>query len=107
MTAQPVTDATFDHDVVRASGPVLVDYWAPWCGPCYQVAPVLDRIAAERDVTVLNLNADENPRTAARFAILAMPTLQLWVDGQVVRQVVGARSKAALLKEFDAFLAPR
>ncbi len=101
-----VTDATFASEVLQADRPVLVDFWAPWCGPCYQVVPVLERIAAERagQLSVVKMNADENPETAARLAILAMPTLQLYVRGELVTSIVGARSKAALERALEPFL---
>jgi thioredoxin 1 len=101
---QTVTDATFADVVLAGERPVLVDFWAPWCGPCHQIVPVLQRIAGERDLVVVKMNVDENPETARRLSILAMPTLQLYVRGQLVCQVVGARSRAALLRELDPFL---
>jgi thioredoxin 1 len=101
-----VTDATFTREVLEADRPVLVDFWAPWCGPCYQVVPVLERIAAERagQLTVVKMNVDENPQTAARLSILSMPTLQVYVRGELVKSLVGARSKAALDRELEPLL---
>jgi thioredoxin 1 len=104
--AKTVTDETFDADVLNVPRPVIVEYWAQWCGPCRQVSPVLDAIAAERSgqVDVVKINIDENPRTAQKYQILAVPALNLFSGGQLVKQVVGARSKSALLREFEEFL---
>jgi thioredoxin 1 len=83
-----------------------VEYWAEWCPPCKQISPVLDTIAAEQDgaVDVVKLNVDDNPETARRFSVLQIPTLSLFSGGHVVKQVIGARSKAALLREFGDYL---
>jgi len=99
---RPVTDATFESEVLRSPRPVIVEYWAPWCGPCRQVAPVLEAIAAEHagHVDVVKLNTDENPATTQRYQVLAIPTVAVFSGGQVVRQVLGARSKSALLRDF-------
>lgn len=104
--AKAVTEETFDADVLASPRPVIVEYWAPWCGPCRQVGPVLDAIAAEHSdqVDVVKVNTDENPRIAREYAILHVPTISLFSGGQVVRQVIGARSKAALLREFASFV---
>lgn len=103
--AKAVTDESFDADVLASPRPVIVEYWAPWCGPCRQVGPVLDAIAAEHAdrVDVVKVNTDENPRIARDYAILHVPTISLFSGGQVVKQVVGARSKAALLRDFADF----
>jgi len=97
-----VTDATFESEVLRSPRPVIVEYWAPWCGPCRQVAPVLEAIASEHagQVDVVKLNTDENPQTTQRYQVLAIPTVAVFSGGQVVKQVLGARSKSALLRDF-------
>jgi thioredoxin len=105
-TAKTVTDDTFEADVLNGPRPVIVEYWAPWCGPCRQVGPVLDAIAAERDgqVDVVKVNIDENPRTAQKYQVLMVPTLNLFSGGELVKQIVGTRSKSALLREFADFI---
>jgi len=101
-----VTDESFASEVLQNPRPVIVEYWAPWCGPCRQVAPVLEAIAQEHagQVDVVKLNTDENPRTAQRYQVLAVPTLAVFSGGQVVKQVLGARSKSALLRDFADYL---
>ncbi|GAA2791740.1 thioredoxin [Kribbella solani] len=98
-----VDEATFDEVVLRSDKPVLVDFWAEWCPPCHQIAPVLAQIGAERNdqLTVVKLNADEHPAIAARYRVMAMPTLILFHHGEMIWAVVGARPKARLLKELD------
>ena len=98
-----VDEATFDEEVLRSEKPVLVDFWAQWCPPCHQIAPVLAQIGAERNeqLTVVKLNSDENPAISARYRVMALPTLILFHHGEVIWSVVGARPKAKLLKELD------
>jgi len=96
-----VTDASFSQDVLSSSTPVLVDFWATWCGPCKMVAPVLEEIAKEKtgDLRVVKLDVDANPETARDFQVVSIPTLILFKDGQPVKRIVGAKGKAALLRE--------
>jgi len=101
-----VTDANFADSVEGSGKPFVVDFWAPWCGPCRMMEPVLKEVAAEYDaLTVGKLNVDENPATATKFDILSIPTLLVFKDGQVVKKIVGARSKKQLVDELSAWLA--
>ena len=101
-----VTDATFEADVLKSDKPVVVDYWAEWCDPCRMVAPVLEQIASEHGdkIDVVKLNVDENPVTSQRYGIMNIPTLGVFKDGEVVKEIVGARPKSALLHELADFI---
>jgi thioredoxin 1 len=101
-----VTDETFEAEVLQSSKPVIVDYWAEWCGPCRMIAPVLEEIASEyaEKIDVVKLNVDENPAIAQRYQILAIPTLNVFKDGEVVKQIKGAKPKAALLRDLAEFI---
>jgi thioredoxin 1 len=101
-----VTDSNFDDEVVSSPRPVIVEYWAPWCGPCRQVGPVLEAIAAENAgrVDVVKLNIDENPQVVQRYGIMLAPTIELFSGGQVIKQVIGAKSKSALMREFEGLI---
>jgi thioredoxin 1 len=102
----PATDDTFADVVLASNIPVLVDFWAEWCPPCHMMSPVLNEIAAELTgrLTVVKVNVDENPGVAQRYGILAMPTLSVFRDGEVVSSVVGARPKRRLLAELSEIL---
>jgi thioredoxin 1 len=101
-----VTDSNFAAEVLESSQAVLVDFWAPWCGPCRIVAPHLEELNAERDdLTVVKLNVDDNPETAAKYGIMSIPTLLLFINGEVAKQVVGALPKARLQQEIEPALA--
>lgn len=102
-----VTDNTFEQEVIQAARPVLVDFWAPWCGPCRMVAPIVEELAEEYDgkVEFVKLNTDDNPMTAAKFGIRSIPTLLVFKGGQPVGQIVGFRPKQDLKKRLDAAIA--
>jgi thioredoxin 1 len=106
VAAKHVTDASFTADVLQSDKPVLVDFWAEWCNPCKLVSPVLEEIANEHaeKLTIVKLNIDENPETARAYQIMSIPTMSVFQGGQIVKNIVGAKPKAALLRDLEAYL---
>lgn len=106
MSEVTVTDATFDQEVIKSAQPVLVDFWAVWCGPCRMQDPILEEIAKEYEgkVKIGKLNVDENPNIAAKYGVMSIPTLLLFKGGEIVKQWIGVQSKESLKGEFNKVL---
>jgi len=102
-----VSGSVWDEEVVKAQGPVLVDFWAPWCGPCKMIAPVIEELAAEYAgrIKICKLNTDENPEVSSRYQIMGIPSLLFFKNGIVADKIVGAASKGQIQKRIDAFIA--
>jgi thioredoxin 1 len=100
-----VTDANFADEVLMSEKPILVDFWAEWCGPCKMVAPILEEIAAANDgIVIAKMNVDENPTTPASYGITSIPTMHVYQGGQIVKTIIGAKPKAALLADLAPYL---
>jgi thioredoxin 1 len=100
-----VTDANFADEVLMSEKPILVDFWAEWCGPCKMVAPILEEIAATNDgIVIAKMNVDENPTTPASYGITSIPTMHVYQGGQIVKTIIGAKPKAALLADLAPYL---
>jgi thioredoxin 1 len=106
MGATPVTDAEWTNEVLEADTPVLVDFWAEWCGPCRMVGPIVDEIADENGdkIKVLKLNVDENPNTAREYGVMSIPTLLVFKGGQPEKRIVGAKAKSALMGDLADYV---
>ena len=106
MATSKVTTESFDADVLKSSTPVLVDFWAEWCGPCRAVGPILEEISDEHGakLKIVKLNTDEESAIAMKYGITSIPSMYVFVNGEVVKQIVGAKPKPALLKELESFL---